>query len=135
MKDLGSEVARQPEGEVVQQAKGSRPTQPDPNSNHDRTGRPVVCSERAHLSQEIETRFSREEAENHDRTGETRCLLTKSVYDVSHVTARTSIWKKKQITIERGRPVVRSQAERSMLNEVDIDFRISGLPHFFHETS
>ena len=33
-----------------------------------------------------------------------------------------------QITIERG-PVVCSQAERSMLNEADIDFRISRLPH------
>ena len=71
MKDLGSEVARQPEGEVVQQAKGSQPTQPNPNPNHDRTERPVVCSQRA-----SQTRFSRdstnfnlEEETNHDRTG------------------------------------------------------------------
>ena len=36
-----------------------------------------------------------------------------------------------QITIERGRPVVCRDAnrERSKLNEVDIDFRIPGLPH------
>ena len=98
MKDLGSEVARQPEGEVARQAKSSQPTQPNPNPNHDRTGRPVVCSQRA-----SQTRFSREsknsilEAEaNHDRTR---------------------------------RPVVCSQSERSVLNEVDIDFRIPGLPH------
>ena len=65
--------------------------------------RPVVCSERATLTQEIETRSSRdsknfnlEEDVNHDRTG---------------------------------RHVVCSQSERSMLNEVDIDLRISGLPH------
>ena len=45
MKQLGSEVARRPEGEVVRQAKGSQPTQPNPNPNHDGTGRPVVCSE------------------------------------------------------------------------------------------
>ena len=45
MRELGSEVARQPEGEVARQAKGSQPTQPNPNPNHDRTGRPVVCSE------------------------------------------------------------------------------------------
>ena len=96
MKELGSEIARQPEGEVVRQAKSSQSTQPNPNPNHDRTGRPVVSSERAHRSQEIETRFSREEDANHDRTV---------------------------------RPVVCSQSERSMLNEVDIDFRISGLPH------
>ena len=98
MKELGSEVARQPEGEVARQAKSSQPTQPNPNPNHDRTGRPVVCSQYA-----SQTRFSRDcknvilEVEaNHDRTV---------------------------------RPVVCSQSERSMLNEMDIDFRISGLPH------
>ena len=63
MKELGSEVARQPEGEVARQQKNSQSTQPNPN--HDRTVRSVVCS----------------------------------------------------------------QSERSMLNEVDIDFRIPGLPH------
>ena len=45
MKELGSEVARQPEGEVARQAKGSQPTQPNPNPNHDRTEKPVVCSQ------------------------------------------------------------------------------------------
>ena len=99
MKKSGSEVARQPEGEVARQAKSSQPSQPSPNPDHDRTGRPVVCPQRgAPRSQEIETRSSREEAENHDRTG---------------------------------RPVVcrDTDHERSMLNEVDIDFRIPGLPH------
>ena len=65
MKELGSEVAGQPEGEVARQAKIFQSTQPNLNPNHDRTERPVVCSE----------------------------------------------------------------TERSMFNEVDIDFRISGLPH------
>ena len=105
MKELGSEVARQPEGEVARQAKSFQPTQPNPNPNHDRTGRPVVCSENTSRSQEIDTRFSRasknsilEEKANHDRTG---------------------------------RPVVCSQSvgSSSTFNEVDIDFRISGLPH------
>ena len=54
MKELGSEVARQ--------AEGSQPTQPNPNPNHDRTGRPVVCSQNtSHSSnQEIDKRFSRD---------------------------------------------------------------------------
>ena len=43
IKELGSEVARQPEGEVARQAEGSQPTQPNPNPNHDRTVKPVVC--------------------------------------------------------------------------------------------
>ena len=67
MKELGSEVARQPEGEVSRQAKSSQSSQPNPNPDLDRTGKPVVCR------------------------------------DANH--------------------------ERSMLNEVDIDFRILGVPH------
>ena len=81
-------------------------------TNHDRTGRPVVCRVANHerstvvcSGQASHPRFSREsqnlvleEETNHDRTG---------------------------------RPVVCRDAnhERSMLNEVDIDFRIPGLPH------
>ena len=42
MKDLGSEVARQPEGEVVRQAKNSQSSQPNPNPDHDRTVKPIV---------------------------------------------------------------------------------------------
>ena len=64
-REFGSEVARRPDGQVARQAKSSKPTQLNPNPNHDRTERPVVCS----------------------------------------------------------------QSERTMFNEVDIDFRISGLPH------
>ena len=53
MKELGSEVARQ--------AEGSQPTQPNPNPNHDRTGRPVVTENTSRSSaQEIDTRFSRD---------------------------------------------------------------------------
>ena len=78
MKELGSEVARQPEGEVARQpdgevarqAKSFQSTQPNPNPNHDRTGRPVVCSQRA-----SHPRFSRESQNpileddvNHERT-------------------------------------------------------------------
>ena len=43
MKELGSEVARQPEGEVSRQTKSSQSSQPNPNPDHDRTGKPVVC--------------------------------------------------------------------------------------------
>ena len=99
MKDLGSEVVRQPEGEVARQAKSSQLNQPNTNPDHDRTEKPVACPQRgAPHSQEIEARSFREEAVNHDRTG---------------------------------KPVVcrDENHERSMLNEVDIDFGIPGLPH------
>ena len=70
MKELGSEVVRQPEGQVVQQSKSSKSNQPNPNQDHDTTGQPVVCPRRgASRSQEIETRSSHEEAGKHDRTG------------------------------------------------------------------
>ena len=42
MKDLGSEVARQPEGEVGRQAKSSQSSQPNPNPDHDRTVKPAM---------------------------------------------------------------------------------------------
>ena len=69
MKELGSEVARQPEKEVARQANTFQLTQPNPNPNHERTSKPVVCPLRgASRSQEIETRSFREEAVKHDRT-------------------------------------------------------------------
>ena len=39
-RELGSKVARQPEGEVARQAKLFQPTQPTPNQIRDRSGRP-----------------------------------------------------------------------------------------------
>ena len=69
MRKLGSEVVRQPEGEVVQQSKSSQSSQPNPNPDQDRTVKHVVCPQRrASRSQEIETRSFREEAVKHGRT-------------------------------------------------------------------
>ena len=74
-RELDSEVVRQPVGEVVQQSKSSQSSQPNPDPDHDRTEKPVVCPQRgASRFQEIKTRSFREEAVKHDRTGETRCL-------------------------------------------------------------
>ena len=99
MKELGSEVARQAEGEVAQQSKSFQSSQPNPNPDHDRTGKPVVCPQRgASRCQEVETRSFREEAVKHDRT-------------VKQVVCRDE------------------NHERSILNEVDIDFKVPGLPH------
>ena len=43
MKELGSEVVRQPEGEVAQQTRSSQSSQPNPNPDHDRTGKPLFA--------------------------------------------------------------------------------------------
>ena len=99
MKELGPEIARQ--------AEGSQPTQPNPHPTHDGTERPVVAENTFRSSaQKIDTRFSRD-CKNANLEEE----------EANH--DRTE------------RPVV---AERpidssSTFNEVDIDFRISGLPH------
>ena len=45
-RDLGSEGAQRPEGQVVQQVKSSQPNQPIPNPDRDRTGQPVVRTDR-----------------------------------------------------------------------------------------
>ena len=83
MKELGSEVVQRPDGQVVQQSKSSQSNQRNPNPDHDdRMVKPVVCRDASHAQgarktssyQEIETRSFHEEAVEHDRTGETRCL-------------------------------------------------------------
>ena len=77
MKELGSEVAQRPDGQVVLQFESSQMDQPNPNPDHDRTGQPVV-----------------------------------------------------------GRDASREPGnEQSMLNEVDVDFRIPGIATFCCETS
>ena len=54
MKELGSEVVQQPQGEVAQQSTTSPSNQPNPNPDCDRTVKPVACPQ-AGASQ---TRFS-----------------------------------------------------------------------------
>ena len=75
MKELGSEDAQRPDGQVVQQFKSFQSNQPIPNPDHDRKGQPVVRTDRTEQpvvgtdprtaqdgrktsrSQEIDTRF------------------------------------------------------------------------------
>ena len=109
MKEFCSEVARQPDGEVVQQSKSSQSSQPNPNPDHDRMEKPVVCRDTSHEPGASQTRSSHESTNfnvgdetNHDRTGQP--VVGR---DASH------------------EPV----NEQSMLNEVNIDFRILGLSH------
>ena len=53
MKELGSEVAQRPEGQVVQQFIGSQSNQSTPNPSHDRTGQPVVIPQRGARPQQF----------------------------------------------------------------------------------
>ena len=110
----------------------------DADANHYRTGGPVVCSDGAlHASdQDIETRLSRdsknfnfEEDVNHYRTVRPivcsqRAPQTRSSRDCNSIDLDEETEHHRTV-----RPVVCSQQERSMSDEVDIDFRISGLPY------
>ena len=104
-RELGSEHAQRPEGHVVQQSKSSQSSQPNPNPDHDRTEKPVVCRDISHAQGATQTRSSHDST-NFNVEGETNHDRT-------------------------GKLVVRRDAnhEQSMLNEVDIDFRIHTLPH------
>ena len=110
MKELGSEVARQA---VVNQ-----PTQPNPNPIY-RTVRPVVTEQQSLSSaQEIDTRFSLD------------CKNTNLFVERLEKDKDTD----KDVDAHRDRterPVVIGQLTRSStpFEEVDIDFRVSGLPH------
>ena len=92
-----------------------------PNPNHDRTERPVVCSLRAPRSsaQEIDTRFSLD-CKNTNLFVERLEKDKDTDKDVDADHDRT------------GRPVVIGQpptGSSTPFDEVDIDFRVSGLPH------
>ena len=93
-RELGSEVARQPEGkvarqpegEVARQAKFFQPTQPTPNPIRDRSGRPdnMQDGRNTSRSQEINVNSFCEELSSSDRTGrpvETEVIQTRSSED------------------------------------------------------
>ena len=185
MKELGSEIAQRPEGQVEQQVKSSQSNQPIPNPDRDRTSQPVVRTDRTGQpavgtntrtvkdgrktshSQEIdacsfhgkavrtdrteqpvvETRKpqtgSSDDSKSlnvemaHDRTGQPVVEThTRNVPDGSqtrsfHESTRFNVGDE-TLRDRTGQPVVNrdeSSHERTMLNEVNIDFRIPGLPH------
>ena len=87
-RELVSEDAQRPGGQVAQQSRSFQSNKPIPNPSHDRTGQPVVRTDRTEhpvvgtntrtvqdgrntsRSQEIDTRSFHEEAVKTDRTGQ-----------------------------------------------------------------
>ena len=137
-RELGSEVARQPEGEVARQANIIQPTQPTPNSILDRSGRPdnIQDGRNTSRSQEINVNSFCEELTSSDRTGRPVATLnTAEVQDSSRVRSAHE-----SDTFNADDEVLRKRMEKSiadhdeshepmMVNEADMDFRIPGLPH------
>ena len=109
MKELGSEVARQ--------AEDNQPTQPNPNPIH-RTGRPVMTEQTLSSSaQEIDTRFILG-CESTDLFVERLDQDKDTDENVDADRVRTE------------RPVGCEESELfTQREDIDIDFRVSGLPH------
>ena len=188
-RELGSEDAQRPEGQVVQQFKSSQSNQPSPNPDHDRMGQPVVRTDRTgatrcwNLTREpckMEEKTSRSRGDRYTffsrrscqkrQNGATRCWNRKQPKHVHLMTARALNVEDKLAHDRTGRPVVSCHTsnvpdgsqtrsshentsfnvgdekicdrtgqpvvnrdetghEQTMLNEVNMDFRIPGLPH------
>ena len=76
-RELGSEHAQRPEGQVVQQSRCFQSNQPIPNPSRDRSGQPVVGAHtrtvqdgrKTSRSQEIDVNSNHEEIVSSERTG------------------------------------------------------------------
>ena len=105
---VGRDANHEPRAHQTCSSDNSKSFNVEDKTAHDRTGQPVVGRDTNHEPGVSQTRFSHEtnfnvgDETNHDRTGQP--VVGR---DASH---------------EPGN-------EQSMLNEVDIDFRIPGLPH------
>ena len=105
-RELGSDHAQRPEGQVVQQSRSFQSNQPIPNPSRDRSEQPVVETNTENVPDGCETRSC-------------------------HESMRLNV-EDETLRERSGQPVVNhddSSHEQTMLNEVNMDFRIPGLPH------
>ena len=144
-RELGSGHAQRPEGQVVQPSRSFQSNQPIPNPSRDRSGQPVVRTDRSgqpgadtrtvqdgrktSRSLEIDVNSFHEETVSSGRSGQ-------PVVKTSKTHTRSSD-DSKSLNVELAQdrswqPVVNhddSSHEQTMLNEVNMDFRIPRLPH------
>ena len=134
-RELGSEHAQRPEGQVVQPSRSPQSSQPIPNPGRDRSGQPVVkTSLTPHTL--IDSKSLNVELA-HDRSGQPVVETnTENVPDgcqtrSCHESIRFNVGDE-TLRDGSGQPVVNhddSSHEQTMLNEVNTDFRIPWLPH------
>ena len=115
-KELGSKVARQPEGEVAEQAKFFQPTQPIPSPNCDESGQPDITQDVV----SVQTRSSEDSKslnveQTHDRSGQPDKHIV-AVQDDPEVYHEIK-------TLNTDNKTIRERIEE------DMDFKIPGLPH------
>ena len=133
-RELGSEHAQRPEGQVVQPPRSFQSNQPIPNPSRDRSGQPVVETSNTRSSGDSKN-LNVEMA--HDRSGQPVVETNKeNVSDrcktrSCHESIRFNVGDE-TLRDRSEQPGVNhddSSHEQTMLNEVNIDFRIPGLPH------
>ena len=144
-RELGSEHAQR--AEVVQPSRSSQSSQPLPNPSRDRSGQPVVGTDRSgqpvvgadtrtvqdgrktSRSQEIEVNSFHEGTVSSDRSEQPVVETSKTHIRSSDDSRSLNV----ELAHDRsGQPVVNhddSSHEQTMLSEVNMDFRIPGLPH------
>ena len=137
-RELGSEVARQPDGEVACQAKIVQPTQPIPNPIRERSGRPYNMQDgrNASRSQEINVNSFCEELSSSERTE--RLVATFDTVEAKDSSRARSSHESDSFNVEDDQFRKRMKKsiadhdeshELMMFNEADMDFWIPGLPH------
>ena len=148
MKQLGSEDAHRPERQVIHQFKNFQSNQPIPNPDHDTTFHPVVRTDRTGQpvvetktpqtrSSDDSKSFNIQDKRAHDRTAQP--VVETHTDDVSDSSQTRSCHESETFNVgdetirdRTEQPVVNrdvSSHEQTMLNEVNMDFRIPGLPH------
>ena len=144
-RELGSEHAQRPEGQVVQPPRSFQSNQPIPNPSRDRSGQPVVGAytrtvqdgRKTSRSQEINVNSFHEETVALVRSGQP--VVETNTENVPNSCKTRSCHESERFNVEdetlrdrSGQPVVNhddSSHEQTMLNEVNMDFRIPWLPH------
>ena len=133
MKELGSEVAQRPEGQVVQQAKSSQSNQPIPSSSrvaksHDRTGQLIVKTDKSeHARNTQDGRKTFRSQEIYVKT------QTRSSDDSKSLNVEMAHDRTRQLVVETHTENVPDGCKTRSCHEsirfTVVDFRIPGLPH------
>ena len=106
-REVGSEHAQRPEGQVVKQSRSFQSNQPIPNPSRDRSGQPVVETNTENVPD---------------------CCETRSCHESMRLNVEDETLRERS-----GQPVVNhddSSRQQTMLNEVNMDFRNSRVATF-----
>ena len=135
-RELGSKHAQRPEGQVGQLSRSFQSNQPIPNPSRDRSGQPVDETSKTQTRSSDDSKSLNVELAQ-ERSGQPVVETnTENVPDdcqtrSCHESIRFNVGDK-TLRERTERPVVNhddSSHQQTMLNEVNIDFRIPGLPH------